>query len=439
MKHWSAKRITLAVLTVGALAATTACSAGTAGTSAEPSAPQDGPVEITFSSWLRNSAEVVAAFNEAQDEVEVTFEEVASAADNYTQLPNQVTAGTAPDVVTVEYPRVADMATQSVIQDITEYAGDLVDSEFPEQVKSLVQFAGSTWSVPLDMGVLTFFYRADLFEQYDIDVPTTWEEYVAAAETVKAADPNVRIGATTLGDPALYAALSWQHGATWASVEGDAWKIDIDSEQTAAAAELQQKLIDEDLVWTDEVEVLNQKQADGQLLSVISGSWYGAGLAATYPEQAGKWAVATLPAPADGPATGMYGGSSFAISAKSEKQEAAIKFIEWMTTSPEGITARINGAASTVFPANEAAREAAVEAFDPSFYTGDDFYGVIAEGASNIPAEWLWGPATATTFTSLADSSAKVKAGELKLPEIFAAAQEATVADMEGRGISVTE
>lgn len=83
------------------------------------------------------------------------------------------------------------------------------------------------------MGVLSFFYRADLFEQYGVEVPTTWDEYVAAAEAVKAADPNVRIGATTLGDPALYAALAWQHGATWASVEGDAWKIDIDSAETA--------------------------------------------------------------------------------------------------------------------------------------------------------------------------------------------------------------
>ncbi|MCD1268837.1 extracellular solute-binding protein [Microbacterium sp. MEC084] len=80
--------------------------------------------------------------------------------------------------------------------------------------------------MPLDMGVLSFFCRADLFEQYGVEVPTTWDEHVAAAEAVKAADPNVRIGATTLGDPALYAALAWQHGATWASVEGDAWKID---------------------------------------------------------------------------------------------------------------------------------------------------------------------------------------------------------------------
>lgn len=445
MKHWrTARTTTLSALTITALAATAACSAGSdagdgAGTGSSPEAASGEPVEITFSSWLRNSAQVVAAFNEAQDEVEVTFQEVASAADNYTQLPNQVTAGTAADVVTVEYPRVADMATQGVIQDITDHAGPLVDESFPDAVRSLVQFGGTTWSVPLDMGMLQLFYRTDLFEQYGIEVPTTWDEYVAAAEAVKAADPSVRIGATTLGDPALYAALAWQHGATWASVEGDAWKIAIDGEETRASAELQQRLVDEDLVWTDDPEVLNQKQADGKLLSVISGSWYGAGLADTYPEQEGSWNVAPLPSPDGEPTTGMYGGSSFAISANSEKQDAAMTFIEWMTTDPEGILARIDGGASTVFPANEEARAAAVEAFDTTFYGGQDIYAVAEEGAAGIPAGWLWGPATATTFTALTDGSAQVKAGEAKLPEIFATAQEATVSDMENRGIDVAE
>ncbi|WP_125777005.1 ABC transporter substrate-binding protein [Antribacter gilvus] len=438
MKYWrKTSRTALAALTVTALAATAACASNApADTQTAESEKPTGPVEITFSSWLRNSAQVVEAFNASQDEVKVTFQEVASGADNYPQLTNQVTAGTAPDVVTVEYPRVADMATQGVLQDITDIAGDLVDSSFPDSVKSLVQFGGTTWSVPLDLGVYQFFYREDLFQQHGIEVPTTWEEYVAAAEKVAAADPNVRIGASTLGDPAAYAALAWQHGATWAAVDGDSWKIDIDSPETEASAEFQQDLVDRGLVWTDEAEALQQKQAAGQLLSVISGSWYGAGLTQTYPDQAGKWKVAPLPGP-DGPTAAMYGGSTFGISANSEKQEAALTFIEWMTTNPEGIKARIDGGASTVFPANAEARSAASEAFDTAFFGGQDIYAVAEEGVDTIPAGWLWGPATSTTLTALADGSAKVKAGQSKLTDIFGPAQEATVSDMKNRGISV--
>lgn len=136
--------------------------AGCASGESNPSpAEAEGPVEITFSSWLKGSEQVVEAYNEAQDEVEVTFQSVASGADNYPQLTNQVAAGNAPDVVTVEYPRVAEMASQGVLKDISAEAGDLVADSFPASIQSLVNFGGSTWSVPLDAGVLMFFYRAD--------------------------------------------------------------------------------------------------------------------------------------------------------------------------------------------------------------------------------------------------------------------------------------
>lgn len=426
----------LAILSVGAVLGLAACSSGDTGADG---GSDSGPTKITFSSWLKGSEAVVEAYNEAQDDVHVTFQKVASSADNYPQITNQVKAGTAPDVVTVEYPRVAEMAAGGVIKDISEDAADFVESEFPDSVSSLVQFGGSTWSVPYDAGVLQLFYRADLFEQYGIEVPATWEEYAAAAEKVKAADPTVRIGSTSVGDPVAGAAYAWQNGAKWAQIDGDAWKITIDDDATLESAAIQQDLYDRDLVWKDDTEVLQQKQADGKLLSVLSGSWYGSGLASTFPDQSGKWRVAPAPAPTDEPSTGMYGGSSFAISHDSEKVEAALDFIKWMTTTSEGVSARIEEGASTAFPANEKARQAAVDAFDAEFYGGQDFYEVSAAGLESIPSGWVWSPATPTTLTSLTDGSAKVKAGEATLEDNYVDAQKATVSDLEDRGINVAD
>ena len=86
---------------------------------------------------------------------------------------------------------------------------------------------------------------------------------------------------------------------------------------------------------------------------------------------------------------------------------------------------------------SRSARTAAAEAFDPTFYGGQDIYEVGSAALDSIPAGWIWGPATPTTFTALADGSAQVKAGAVKLPDIFADAQKATVEDLENRGISV--
>lgn len=414
------------------------CASGTgAGADAAPSASGQGTVEITFSSWLKGSKQVVDAFNASQDEVNVTFNEVAGSKDNYPQLTNQVKAGNAPDVVTVEYPRVAEMASQGVLKDITKEAGELVKDKYSESTQSLVNFGGSTWSVPLDAGVLQMYYRADLFEQYGIAVPKTWEEYQAAAAKVAAADPNVRIGASIVGDPALYAAVSWQNGAKWGDLDGNSWKVDIDTDESKEALKVHQDLVDAGLVWTEDAPVLQQKQASGQLLSVISGSWYGAGLQSTYADQAGKWRVAPVPAPSTEPAAALYGGSTFGISENSTKAEAGMKFIEWMTITPEGIKARIAGGTSTVFPVNEEARKAASEAFNADFFGGQNIYDAAAEGLAAVPEGWVWGPGTATTLAKLGDESAKVKAGTAKLTDILGATQEATVADLENRGISV--
>ncbi|MFF1252766.1 ABC transporter substrate-binding protein [Pseudarthrobacter sp. NPDC058329] len=427
------------VLAAGMLSAAllAGCSGTGAGTTASPAPTEQETVEITFSSWLKGSKQVVDAFNAAQDDVNVTFNEVASSKDNYPQLTNQVQAGNAPDVITVEYPRVAEMASQGVLKDISNEAGGLVKDNFSESIQSLVNFGGSTWSVPLDAGLLQMYYRADLFEQYGIAVPKTWDEYKAAAEKVAAADPNVRIGASAVGDPALYAALAWQNGAKWGALDGESWKVDIDTEETKEALKVQQDLVDAKLLWTEDAPVLQQKQAAGQLLSVISGSWYGAGLQATYADQAGKWRVAPVPAPTAEPASALYGGSTFGISDNSTKAEAGVKFIEWMTTNPEGIKARIAGGTSTVFPVNEEARKAATDAFKPDFFGGQNIYEVAAEGLAAVPEGWVWGPGTATTLAKLTDESAKVKAGSTKLTDIFAPTQEATVSELKNRGISV--
>lgn len=413
-----------------AISVLSGCGAGTAA-----SVPE-GPVEITFSSWLKGSKNVVDAYNASQDDVHVTFNEVATSADNYPQLTNQIKAKTAPDVITVEYPRVSEMATQGVLKDITKEAGELVEKEFSPSINSLVNFGGSTWGVPLDAGVLQMYYRADLFEKYGIAVPKTWAEYAAAAKKVAAADPAVRLAASPAGDATMYAALAWQNGAKWGALDGDAWKVDIDSAASVDALKVQQELIDAKLLWTEDAPVLQQKQADGQLLSVISGSWYGAGLTSTFADQSGKWRVAPLPSPTDKPAAAMYGGSTFGISSTSEKADAGIKFITWMTTTPEGIKARLSGK-STVFPVNETARTAAAEAFDTAFFGGQDIYDVAAQGLAAIPEGWVWGPATVTTFTSLIDEAAKVKAGTATLQDGLPVAQQATVADLKNRGITV--
>jgi multiple sugar transport system substrate-binding protein len=402
-----------------------------------PSDTADGPVTITFMSWLRNSEAVVDAFNSSQDDIIVEFQTTPSAADNYTTLANSSKAGTAPDVATVEYPFLPDVLAQGLLQPLSEDAAAQVAQEFPDAARNLVELGGQTWSYPLDLAAWVLYYRADLFEEHEIDVPTTWAEYEEAARQIKDIDPEARIGATTTNDPGSLASINWQAGARWYSADGDAWTVDIDNDVTQQVAEMQERLLDEDLVWTGEGELLAQKQAAGQTWTQLAGSWNGGYLPVNYEDQAGLWRVALPPSFTGEPTSAGNGGATFAVTAGSEHQEAAEAFIAWMTATEEGIAARVAGGASSVLPANLKMVPVARDVFDTSFFGDQDIYAVAEEAAGAIPAEWTWGPAQSTMDTAFQDAIAKVKAGSIDVGDMFASVQETVVDNLTSRGIAV--
>ncbi|ACQ82300.1 extracellular solute-binding protein family 1 [Beutenbergia cavernae DSM 12333] len=432
-----ARLVRLTGLAVAVSLLTSACAGAEGSGDAAPTEADDGPVTITFMSWLRNSEAVVEAFNSSQDGIIVEFQTTPSAADNYTTLANSSRAGTAPDVATVEYPYLPDVLAQGLLQPLSEEAADQVAEEFPDAARNLVELGGETWSYPLDLAAWVMYYRADLFEEHGIDVPTTWEEYEQVARQIKDIDPEARIGATTANDPGSLASINWQAGAQWYSADGDAWTVDIDNEVTRQVAEMQQRFVDEDLVWVGEGELLGQRQAAGQTWTTLAGSWNGGYLPVNFEDQAGLWRVALPPSFTGEPTSAGNGGATFAVTADSEHQDAAEAFIAWMTTTEEGIAARVAGGESSVLPANADLVGPARDAFDTSFFGGQDIYAVAAEAAAAIPGEWTWGPAQSTMDTAFQDAIAQVNAGTTALPDIFAPVQETVVESLNDRGIAV--
>lgn len=402
--------------------------------------PADKPAvtEITFWSWLRASQEVTDAFNKTHTDVQVKFEQVPGGPDGYGKFANAVKAGNAPDVMTAEYYMLPDMVSQGQLQDLSGSAGDLVKAKFPTAVQSLVTLGGKTWSVPLDAGAMVMFYRKDLFEKYQIAVPKTWDEFEAAAEKVKAANPKARIVDWVKDDPSLLTSLSWQGGAKWFGIQGDAWKVDMAGAETGKVASYWQDLIDKDLVAVVSPDEKTQKQKSGELLATLTGAWGAGGLRGGLPDQAGKWASAPLPNWGT-PASAMMGGSSFGVAKTSKKTEAALKFITWMNTTPEGIQARLASGASSTLPANPELAEVAKKNFDTAFFGGQDLYAVATESAASIVPGWTWGPAMGSTNSALREGYAQVGAGKAKLADVLGAAQGKTVDDLKSRGISVAQ
>ncbi|MFF0744427.1 ABC transporter substrate-binding protein [Streptomyces sp. NPDC004111] len=422
-----------------ALAVLTACGGGGDGDTAAPGA--DGkPVEITFWGWAKGTKDVVDAFNASHTDIKVKFEEIPSGnAGGYAKISNAVKADNAPDLVSIEYPMLPEFVSQGSVQDIGELVGDDTKKKFLPQTVELTTLGGKTWAVPFDAAPQAFFYRKDLFAKYGVEVPKTWDEFRAAAEKVKKADAKARIGTFFPDDPTTFQAMTWQAGAQWFKAEGDTWKVNTTDAATTKVAAYWQKLLDDDLIrnnasfspeWTNSLK-------SGGTVGYLGAAWGAGVLKGTLPEQDGKWAVAPVPSWDGKAASGMLGGSTFAVTKSSKKAKAAVEFAKWMTTTEEGVKARIASGTSSAFPAAGELRPAAKKAFDAKFYGGQDIYQVFEDAGKSINPNWSWGPSTGTTNSVVKDRFGKVSGGGATIADAVKAGHDATVAELKKRGLKV--
>ncbi|MGW4896925.1 ABC transporter substrate-binding protein [Kitasatospora sp. NPDC004240] len=433
-----------ATATAAALCATLIAACGSDG-GGSTSADDGKPVSLTFWGWAKGTKEVVAAFNASHPNIQITFEEIpAGNAGGYAKLSNAVKAGNAPDVFNVEYPQLPDFVSQGAVQDISKLVGADLKAKYLPQATELTTLGGKTWALPLDAAPQAFYYRKDLFEKAGITVPRTWEEFRTAAQKLKAAQPDARIATFFPDDPTTFEAMAWQNGAKLFTAAGDAWKADLTGPETKKVAAYWQQLIDEDLVrvqpsfsqqWTASLQ-------KGETAGYLGASWGGGVLKAnlgTTPDVNGKWAVAPVPSWDGGPASGMLGGTTFAVSKDSKKAKAAVEFATWATTTPDGIKARIASGTSSSYPAANELVPVAKQAFNTDFYGGQDVYAVYTDAAKSIKQGWGWGPAMGVTNGSLKDSFGKVAGRSGTIDEALTAAQQATLAEFKNRGLKVAQ
>ncbi|MTE17724.1 extracellular solute-binding protein [Streptomyces sp. TRM43335] len=398
---------------------------------------------ITFWSALRGSREVVDAFNGTHDRIQVDFQQIPSGGQGgYAKLSNAARAGNAPDVATIEYPQVPGYAIDGVARDVTDLVGDGLRRRLLPQALGLTTFEGRVFSVPLDVEPMVMHYRVDLFDHYGLTVPRTWEEFAELARSVHRKAPDRRLALFPTDGMTQFAAYAWQAGAHWFDTSRGAWNVSLADAPTRRVARYWQELIDRDDVFVNAVE---SRQADAQIgdglvLTRLSGAWDAGAQMNARPGQRGRWRIAPLPQWDTGsPAVGTHGGSTFAVTKDSRHPEAAMEFIEWQVSHPDALRARLSSGTSSQYPAAPDLVAVGREAFDRSYYGGQDVYRLFEQEAERIREGWVWGPRMSATQKIMQDSFARVGAGQGSLVDSMRTAQEGTMPDLRALGLSTTQ
>ncbi len=404
-------------------------------------APSDGKVTLEFTSWIPGIEDVVAMWNEENPDITVSVQTGPNGnSGTYQSFFSQLEAGNAPDLGQIEYDALSSFRVQDGLADLS-VCEDVVAAEadfIPWTWGQVTLGSDGVYGIPQDSGPMALFYRADLFEENGIDVPTTWAEYEEAARKVREAGGYITNFSTA--DINQFAGFVWQADGDWFSNDGQQWTVDLTDDASAKVADYWQKLLDDDLVathpaWTEE---WNNAYNSSEVWTWTSAVWGANSISSGAPDTAGKWAVAPAPQwEAGGSSAGNWGGSSIAVFKGSEHLYEASKFALWLNTSEEALTA-LNESAN-IYPATTEGLTLPSLQEGVEFYGGQKIYDVFAEAAEQVNPDFVWGPTMTQTYADVSDGFQKAVTGQGTLLDALTAAEASTVSTLKAQSIPVAE
>ena len=291
------------------------------------------------------------------------------------------------------------------------------------------------FGLPQDSGPMALFYNQEVFDKHGLEVPTTWDEYVAAGEKLKAADPSACI-TNDSGDAGFTTSMIWQAGGTPFQTDGDKVTIDLQDEGTQKWTGVWNQLVEGELAcnipgWTEE---WFKALGDGTIASIALGAWAPGVFEQSVPDGAGKWRVAPMPTYDGEPATAENGGSTQSVLEQSKNPALAAAFVRWLNHD-EGIEPFLE---SGGFPATVADLE------DPAFVDKEsDYFGgqpvnqVLTDAANHVVEGWQYLPYQLYANTIYGDTVGKSYQTHSDLNDGLVSWQDALVEYGNEQGFSV--
>ncbi|MFE2470635.1 ABC transporter substrate-binding protein [Streptomyces mirabilis] len=401
----------------------------TTGSSAKPVGQADidkamkTPTQLTFWTWVPNIDKEVALFEKKYPAVKIKVVNAGQGTPEYTKLRTALKAGSgAPDMVQIEYQAIPTFTITGSLLDLRPYGASALKSTFVDWTWGQVSGSGGEiWAIPQDTGPMGMLYRKDIFDRHGIQVPTTWDEFAAAARTLHKADPDVYLTNLAANQVAAWHGLLWQAGAKPYVTSGKSdITISVDDMVSKKLGQYWGALAKEGVIgvepdFTDSWYAALNK---GKYATWLTGAWGPAFLSGSAKATAGKWRAAPLPQwDAAKPSAGNWGGSTTAVIRSTKNPIQAAVFAQFLNSDPA--SARMFTTEQFFFPATKTLlAEASFLGDTPAFYGGQKVNQVFADISTQVNPAFQWPPFldrvatdwTETVGKSLADKTDTVRA-----------------------------
>ncbi len=306
----------------------------------DAAAPAEGEaVELTMGSWRTDDVAqmetILAAFNEAYPNITIKFDPTNPPDYNAT-LRTQLEGGTGPDLMYLRsFATSRQLFDEGFLEPLAGLPG--LDENFTKEAQGpWATDDGAPYGLPMIAVSHGIYYNQDIFTELGIAVPQTWEELLAAAQTIQ--DAGYTPFANGAGDSWTIAEIVFMNIAPNFIGGYEGRQAYLNGERCfndANAVAAFQGVADlapffpegqQALTYYDSQQLFLQ----GEAAMWLGGSWDIPFFEGEAPEFA--WSVFAVPAPAgqDRYVT-FHLDAGMGINAASAHKEEAKLFLEWMT------------------------------------------------------------------------------------------------------------
>src|SRR5690554_4298507 len=297
------------------------------------------PTTITMWAWTSNENYSIDEFEKVYPDIKVKWENFDV---HYDKVQTALSAGDGlPDVLMIEYSYGPQYMDLGAFQAINDWLDEETFVElYGEAALGWSAMDGEVYGTPQDSGAMTMFYRKDVFDKYNLSVPTTREEYIEQAKKLNEVAPELKFSSPPLGYAMWWIGQVWQAGGKLFDFHDDNWYIDFTNPVAEEVFEtwgewFDEGIIDMQMYWNpDWYNSLNE----GTTAVVEMGCWFAEWLRYNAAESEGQWRVAIPPHwNPEKPHNGMVGGSGFYVTEHSKNPEAAAIFVNWLNSHPDSL------------------------------------------------------------------------------------------------------
>ena len=270
-------------------------------------------------------ADFEAKFEAANENIDLVVD-VVSWNDIYTVVNTRIANGEAPDLLNID--GFADYQADGLLLPAEEWVSEATYAKFFPSFLEQSVVDGTVWAVPDLASARALYYNADILAAAGVEVPTTWDELVAACEAIKAYDPEVYpwgVDMTTDEGQACFAYYAWNNNGGFVDADGN-WTLN--SAENVEAVNFIVSMVQAGLTNTDPTTEtrydLQEMFASGKVAMMV-----GPNQISKYCEQNGgiNYGIASLPT--NGDAAGASVGvmdriMCFAEENRTESEKAAI-------------------------------------------------------------------------------------------------------------------